>query len=101
MHYIGHTQCFFLSKNSLFLTGCGAPQEPLREKNFFLGQIPKTVMSFGHPFTTMESQWPVELSHIHKSTDIRVLLDDEHLAVHFACQLIPKGSMSLHGFDCV
>jgi hypothetical protein len=43
------------------------------------------MMGFGHPFARMKNltSQPV---HIHKSTNIRVLLDDdEHLAIHFAC----------------
>ncbi len=67
----------------------------MKEKTYFLGQIHKIMMGFGNPFVNDK------LSHIHKSTNIRVSLNDEHLNVHFACQLIPKASMSFHDFDNV
>jgi len=67
-------------------------------KNVFLGQICKIVMGFGYPFAMIKNLND-HLSYIHKSIDIRVSLDDEHLVVHFACTL--KGSMSFHDFDCV
>lgn len=38
-----------------------------------------------------------QLSHIHRSTDLRVLVDDEHLAVHSHANLF----MLLYDFECV
>jgi len=55
-------------------------------------------MGFDHSFAMIKNL-NGHLSHIHKSIDIRVSLDDEHLVVHFACTV--KGSMSFHDFDCV
>jgi UDP:flavonoid glycosyltransferase YjiC (YdhE family) len=57
-------------------------------------------MGFGNPFAMMKNL-NGQLSHIHRSIDIRVSLDDEHLAIHFACQFTFKGSLSLHDFDYV
>jgi hypothetical protein len=57
----------------------------LHEKNKNWAQICKTMMGFGHPFARMKN-FTSQLAHIHTSTNIRVLLDDEHLAVHFACR---------------
>jgi hypothetical protein len=54
------------------------------KKRFFWAQICKTMMGFGHPFARMKNLTG-QLAHIHTSTNIRVLLDNEHLAVHFAC----------------
>jgi hypothetical protein len=68
------------------------------EKTFFLGQICKIVMGFGHPIAMIKNL-NGHLSLIHKSIDIRVSLDDEHLVVYFACTL--KCSMSFHDFHCV
>jgi hypothetical protein len=72
----------------------------MKEKIYFLGQIHKIMMGFGNPFFRMKN-FNDKLSHIHESTNIRVSLNDEHLNVHFACQLIPKASMSFHDFDNV
>jgi len=55
------------------------------KKRFFWAQIRKTMMGFGHPFARMKNLTS-QLAHIHTSTSIKVLLDDEHLAVHFACR---------------
>jgi hypothetical protein len=38
-----------------------------------------------------------QLSHIHRSTDLRVSVDDEHLAVHSHANLF----MLLYDFECV
>jgi hypothetical protein len=72
----------------------------MKEKTYFLRQIHKTMIGFSDPFVLMKN-FHDKLSHIHKSTEIRVSINDEHLDVHFACQLIPKASMSFHDFDNV
>jgi hypothetical protein len=72
----------------------------MKEKTYFLEQIHKTMMGFGNPFV-MTKNFNDKLLHIHKSTYIKVSLNDEHLNVHFICQHIPKVSMSFHDFDNV
>ncbi len=56
----------------------------LHEKTFFWAQIRKTMMGFGQTFARMKNLTS-QLAQVHTSTNIRVLLDDEHLVVHFAC----------------
>ncbi len=44
------------------------------------------MIGFGHPLAIMKNL-NGQLSHIHISTDIRVSVDDEHLAVHLHVNL--------------
>jgi hypothetical protein len=80
---------FFGVKFAFFRLAAGNHENLWGGKTFLLGQIHNTVMGFGHPFTIMKNL-NGQLLHIHRSTDIRVSVDDEHLAIHSHTNLFPS-----------
>ncbi len=81
---------FFGAKIRFFPTGCRKPPKPMRGKNVSFGRDSQDSDRFwpsiGHPLAIMKNL-NGQLSHIHISTDIRVSVDDEHLAVHLHANL--------------